>query len=103
MTTPGSLAFLPLGRMRHRFASHLVGARKPEAAIYAHVERESGVAPERIAFFDDVPENIAAARARGWKAHVITPDESPIAQARRWLEQYDVIPGAKAGNGSTRS
>lgn len=99
ITTPGSPHYLAVDRMSHRFASHLVRARKPDVAIYEHVERESGVRPERIAFFDDLLANVEAARARGWKAHVITPGESPIEQARRWLVRYDVLP-PQSGNGS---
>ncbi len=101
MLSEGSPTFLPLSRMRHRFASHLVGARKPDAAIYAHVEREAGVAPERIVFFDDLPANVEAARTRGWKAHVITPEESPIEQSRRWLVHYDALL-VGSGEGSHR-
>lgn len=99
MTTPGSPHYLPLACMRYRFASHLVRARKPDAAIYEHIERESSLPPGRIVFFDDIEANVEAARSRGWKAHVIAPDESPIVQARRWLAHYDVLP-PQSGDGS---
>lgn len=86
MTTPGSPWFLPLDQLTWRFASHLLHQRKPEAAIYRQVESISGFAPSRIAFFDDLPENVAAARSRGWQAQVITPDTEPMVQIRRHLK-----------------
>jgi 2-haloacid dehalogenase len=43
---------------------------KPDAAIYAHVEQDCGIAPERLLFADDRPENIDAAAARGWQTHL---------------------------------
>ncbi|AHD02372.1 HAD family hydrolase [Leisingera methylohalidivorans] len=45
---------------------------KPEPEIYAILERETGVAPEHLLFTDDRPENIAAARLRGWQTHLFT-------------------------------
>lgn len=46
-----------------------LGAVKPEPEIYEALERAAGVAPDRLLFTDDRPENIAAARARGWQTH----------------------------------
>lgn len=48
---------------------------KPDPAIYAAVEADCGVAPERLLYADDRPENIAAAEARGWQGHVFTRPE----------------------------
>lgn len=48
--------------------SHEVGASKPEAAIYAAAEAAAQCRPEAILYFDDVPEFVRAARARGWQA-----------------------------------
>jgi len=53
-----------------RFISGELRLAKPDPAIYAHVEAETGVAPERLLFIDDRPENIAAAQARGWQGHL---------------------------------
>lgn len=48
---------------------------KPDPEIYRMVEADCGIAPERLLFVDDKPENIAAARARGWQAHqFVTPE-----------------------------
>ena len=43
---------------------------KPDAAIYKAVEDDCGIAPERLFFTDDRPENIDAAAARGWQTHL---------------------------------
>jgi 2-haloacid dehalogenase len=45
---------------------------KPDPAIYALAETRFGFAPEALFFTDDREENIAAARARGWDAHLFT-------------------------------
>ena len=45
---------------------------KPEARIYAIVEERSGRAGAELFFTDDNPANIAAAKARGWDAHLFT-------------------------------
>ena len=47
-----------------------VGVMKPDTRIYELVEAGLGLPGEGIAFFDDRPENVAAARERGWRAHV---------------------------------
>jgi len=43
---------------------------KPDAEIYAALEGATGVVPDRLLFTDDRPDNIAAAQARGWHAHL---------------------------------
>lgn len=43
---------------------------KPDPAIYAAVEADCGIAPDRLLFTDDKAENIAAAAARGWQVHL---------------------------------
>jgi 2-haloacid dehalogenase len=45
---------------------------KPDPRIYAITEARSGFAGEHLFFTDDNPANIAAARARGWNAHLFT-------------------------------
>ncbi|MDB5320547.1 MAG: HAD-superfamily hydrolase, subfamily variant 3 [Phycisphaerales bacterium] len=80
-----------LGGLKHRFASHLVRARKPDAAIYAHLERETGFDPAWIIFFDDVAENVEAARERGWRAHLVERCENPIPGIRQVLRDEGVL------------
>lgn len=45
---------------------------KPDPAIYAIAEARIGLAGQDLFFTDDNAANIAAARARGWQAHVFT-------------------------------
>ena len=83
--------YLPLERMDHCFASHLVKLRKPAEAIYAHVEKQAGVAPQSIVFFDDVEENVEGARRRGWRGCRIDPQpDDPLPQVREFLTSLGV-------------
>jgi HAD superfamily hydrolase (TIGR01509 family) len=47
--------------------SYEVGAMKPDAKIYAAVERATGHAGEAIVYVDDRAENIQGGLARGWR------------------------------------
>jgi FMN phosphatase YigB (HAD superfamily) len=63
-------------RNRFPFFSHFAGyvlsceqgAMKPDARIYAVVERGTGRRGADILYLDDRPENVAAGLARGWRA-----------------------------------
>jgi len=69
-----------LMHFRELFLSSRIGMRKPNADAYDYVVKQIGVPAERIVFFDDLAENIEAARAHGLKAvHVRT--SADIAQA----------------------
>ena len=47
------------------YFSDEIGQVKPERGIFEHVIEDLGVPPQRIAFFDDTPVNIEAAREIG--------------------------------------
>jgi putative hydrolase of the HAD superfamily len=65
-----------LGHFRDIFLSSTIGLRKPDAAAYDHVVRAIGLPARRIVFFDDLAENIDAARAYGLTAvHVTSPGD----------------------------
>ena len=49
-----------------------VNLAKPDAAIYAAAERSLNLVPSDTLFLDDSAKNVAAARARGWNAEIIT-------------------------------
>jgi len=73
--------------LRHRLASHLMGCLKPDPAIYARAhdtlsEAHAGV---RVVFFDDLLENVEAARAHGWTSVQVDPDGDTAAQMRAAL------------------
>lgn len=56
---------------------------KPEPRIYEITETRSGRSGSDLFFTDDNPANIAAARARGWDAHLFTDAASLEQQLRR--------------------
>jgi putative hydrolase of the HAD superfamily len=78
-------------RLRHHHASHVLGLAKPDAAIYRAFEQATEHAPADILFFDDLPENVAAARALGWNAERVNPHQETVPQMRRFLATYAVI------------
>jgi 2-haloacid dehalogenase len=43
---------------------------KPDPAIFAIAEKRFGHPPDELFFADDNPANVAAARERGWRAHL---------------------------------
>jgi 2-haloacid dehalogenase len=57
------------------YVSGQMGVIKPDDEIYARVEADCGLAPERLLFTDDRADNIAAAAARGWQTHHFTGPE----------------------------
>jgi 2-haloacid dehalogenase len=64
-----------LSRFDRAFVSGHMGVAKPDAAIYAMVERDTGLRPDALLFADDRAENVAAAAARGWRTHRFTGAE----------------------------
>jgi HAD superfamily hydrolase (TIGR01509 family) len=53
---------------QHIIYSYRVGALKPDPAIYRAVEEATGQPAAEHLFLDDLPENVAGARAAGWDA-----------------------------------
>jgi putative hydrolase of the HAD superfamily len=84
-------AWLPMHKFHHRFASHLIGHRKPADAIYEHVENETGFSGQQIVFFDDLKENVEAATRRGWIGVQVEKGINPIEQIRTALSQMGVL------------
>jgi putative hydrolase of the HAD superfamily len=80
-----------LHRIRHRHASHELGLRKPDEAVYRAIEAHTGCRGREIIFFDDLEENVEAARAIGWWAHEIDPHGSPPEQMIAVLSALGVI------------
>jgi putative hydrolase of the HAD superfamily len=50
--------------------SHEVGLRKPAPGLFAHCQRLAGCAAAECLFIDDLPANVAGARACGWRGIV---------------------------------
>lgn len=86
----GSGGFGAAAKLKHRLASHHLGLAKPDVAIYDAATRQFGCAPDRIVFFDDLAENIASARAAGWRAVQIDHEADTAAQMRRALAEAGV-------------
>jgi len=92
LSDPSHPAFFPLTRLDHQFASHLIRARKPDDAIYAHLEQVAHARGPEILFFDDVEENVRAARKRAWLAEWIDPERNdPLPQIREALKTHRVL------------
>jgi FMN phosphatase YigB (HAD superfamily) len=78
-------------RLRQRFASHLMGLAKPDPAIYRAFEKATGWTGRQILFFDDLPENVAAARAVGWNAELVDPHTETVPQLRSALARHHLL------------
>lgn len=53
------------------FCSHEIGCRKPAPESFARVLQAIGAAPAHVLFFDDLEENVAAARGCGLQGVVV--------------------------------
>ncbi len=82
--------FPTAGLLKHRYASHLLGFAKPALEIFRAFERETGFSGTDILFFDDLPDNIAAARTCGWHGEVIDHTGDTAAQIAAHLTRYEV-------------
>lgn len=74
----------------HRFLSCEVGLRKPDPALFRHVETVTQQPPGGHVLVDDIPQNVAAARAAGWLAVHF----QGAADCRRRLVELDSGPPA---------
>ncbi len=63
--------------------SRLTGLRKPDPKIYRLACRELGVAPERVAFLDDIGTNLKSARALGMTTIKVTDPEAALRELGR--------------------
>jgi glucose-1-phosphatase len=90
-TNPAHIAhFTPrcrrlLAHFRRTITSCELGRRKPEPEAFARLAAEIGAAPSRLAFFDDVEENVAGARRAGLHAFRASDPAGIAAIAERLL------------------
>ncbi len=80
-----------MAKLHHPKASHTLGFYKPDPAIYREFERQTGHAGGEIIFFDDLPENVEAARKIGWYVELIDPHSPTDRQIEATLKRYGVL------------
>jgi glucose-1-phosphatase len=84
-----------VAELRHRLASHQLGCLKPEARIFelaqATFSERTPVAAADIFFFDDLGENVSAARAAGWSAFQVDPAGDTVRQMRGVLAGAGIL------------
>ena len=80
-----------LDEFDRRFISAELGMSKPDAAIYQWVEAECAMPQNTLLFTDDRPENIVAARERGWQTHLF---DGPDGWAARLVREGLLTPEA---------
>lgn len=78
-------------RLQHRFGSHELGLHKPDEAIYRALEENVNMRGSEILFFDDLQDNIAAARECGWNAVLIDHTSPTDVQIVNALQDYKLI------------
>jgi putative hydrolase of the HAD superfamily len=61
-----------LSHFDHLILSHEIGMRKPQPEFFEHCRRLANCSVADCLFIDDMPDNIAGARACGWKGIVYT-------------------------------
>jgi FMN phosphatase YigB (HAD superfamily) len=75
--------------LRHQLASHLLGCAKPGARIFelafAAFTESRELSPHDVFYFDDLEENVTAARAVGWSAFLVDHRGDTSGQMRRVL------------------
>lgn len=94
----GKNEYPAVAALQFQLASHLLGCGKPDARIYALAyatfaegtrslagSGASPLNPSDILFFDDLAENVAAARDAGWTAFQVDPRGDTVAQMRGFL------------------
>ncbi len=67
-----------LDHFDHLVVSHQIGARKPHRAFYEQCQKNAQCDPGECLFVDDLPSNVHAAEAFGWKGIVLTTPEDLI-------------------------
>lgn len=79
------------GHLDHRHASHLMRLEKPDPRIFEAFERAVGRRGAEIAYFDDLADNCAAARAAGWRVQQVDPSRETVPQMRAALVGWGLL------------
>jgi glucose-1-phosphatase len=79
-----------------KMASHLVGINKPDPRVFELFTSRFGLEESRVYYFDDDSRNVAAACGAGWIGARIDPEGDTVAQMRRWLYAWRLLPPTDA-------
>jgi glucose-1-phosphatase len=77
--------------VQNPISSHLLGAHKPEPAIYQLFCVHTGWSPSELIFFDDVEANVIEARNQGWKAARIDPSNDILGQMKLVIDNINTV------------
>ena len=70
--------------------SYELGGMKPAKHVYEGAAKLAGVEATDIFFTDDLAENVEAAQAAGWRAHLYTSTQDLIAALRSTGLQFNL-------------
>lgn len=84
-------------RIGRHFPSHVLGAIKPERAVFDAVMAATGLMGRRILYFDDSARHIDASLDAGWAGVRIDPSGDPARQMLFELNRRMVTLGQGAG------
>ncbi len=87
----GPGGFPAAAQLQCRLASHELRVAKPDRSIYIIATERFGVEPRQIVFFDDLAENVEAARACGWHAHQIDHEGDTASQISAHLAGHGIV------------
>lgn len=92
LRTEASKPLVPaIHKLGTRLVSHELGAVKPDPEIYRLAEQRLGAEGREIVFFDDLAENVEAAKSRGWIAHRIDHSQDTAPQMTDHLRALGVL------------
>ena len=80
-----------VSRVERHFVSYQMGMVKPDLPAYRYLQESLQVEADTILFFDDLLENIQAARRAGWRAEHITPNAPRAEQLRHQLRCHELL------------
>ena len=87
----GRERFPSVARVGVPMASHLLRARKPDAEIFARADAVTGIRGAEVLYFDDLEDNVKAARRAGWRSERVDPTGDPAAEMRAHLVAARVL------------
>ncbi len=91
LNADGSLRFPVVHALQIHRASHIMRLAKPDPAIYRQFESDVDLPGRHILFFDDLPDNVAAARAAGWNVVQIDHASPTAPQIKSALRDFRIL------------